>query len=382
MKISQIILYCINLKFLQKLDKNLLLNNPRIWVTKIHYVLIYGLIANLILNLLVIFLIQDNQIDEFVNIIIPLVMLAEVGVFIYWFYQQISFNIEQEYGNTHYFYGFLEVVLYSFCTFIIISSSLTMTWTAINEVAKSPPIITATNVLPNSNSSDFAQWRGKFCTKYDTKRQCNDNIVGNIFEDIQEFITNDINQRTYRLPYDYYWWFHTIFTILGVFILMMRKHNNWYFIVVLLVSIILLTIITIILLILFNRSDIDILGFIDMRHYILDRHNSYSRAELYVRYFQSKNVLGMLLLIVIFTIKQSFELLKEKIFNQFQYINFLVVPFAVGSFFMFWGFISDSGNNHTMKESSLLLIKLFIVYLLFVPLQKWIFIRTQSLPKK
>lgn len=117
----------------------MLLNYPRIWISKIHYVFYYGVWANVILNFLVfIFFSESSQshlIDEFISFIIFIVMLIEVGAFFYWFLKQCLFNIEKEYGNFHFTDGIVEIVIYTICTLIIISSSLTMTATAIHRVA-------------------------------------------------------------------------------------------------------------------------------------------------------------------------------------------------------------------------------------------------------
>lgn len=135
MNIKEIILNCIKPKFLQKLDRYLLLNYPRIWITKIHYIFYYGLLANMILNLLVFLFIQSHQIHEFIRFIIVLVIIIEVILYIVWYNLQFLFSVEQEYGNINYFSIFSEIIIYTICTLIIISCSLTMTATAIYKVA-------------------------------------------------------------------------------------------------------------------------------------------------------------------------------------------------------------------------------------------------------
>ena len=83
MKIVQSIKSFLNPEFIQKADHFLLINYPRIWSSRIHYVAYYGLLANIILNLLVLIFLQPHQIDEFINIIILIVMVIEVIAFIF-----------------------------------------------------------------------------------------------------------------------------------------------------------------------------------------------------------------------------------------------------------------------------------------------------------
>ncbi|NEP89666.1 MAG: hypothetical protein F6K18_24100 [Okeania sp. SIO2C2] len=130
----------LNPGFIKRLDRYLLLNHPRLWISKIHYVFYYGLWANVILNFLVfIFFSESSQshlINEFISFIIVIVMLIELAAFVYWFLKQCLFNIEKEYGNFHFTDGIVEIVVYTMCTLIIISSSLTMTVTAIHKGSK------------------------------------------------------------------------------------------------------------------------------------------------------------------------------------------------------------------------------------------------------
>lgn len=135
MKTPEMILNYINPKFLQKADRYLLLNYPRIWQTKIHYIFYYGILANVILNLLTFLFIKPYQIDEFIRVIILFIMIFEGGLCIGWFWLQFLFSVEKEYGNTTYYSRFLDIIIYTACTLTIISCSLTMTATAIYKVA-------------------------------------------------------------------------------------------------------------------------------------------------------------------------------------------------------------------------------------------------------
>ena len=118
-------------------DSYLLLHYPHLWVTRLHYVFYYGVLLNIFFCFLVWTYIKSHQLDEFINIIIPIVMGAEGLIFILWFIKQFQFNIEKEFGNTNYVANFLEILFYIICTLIIISPSITMTTVAINKVDSS-----------------------------------------------------------------------------------------------------------------------------------------------------------------------------------------------------------------------------------------------------
>ncbi|GFZ99215.1 hypothetical protein [Okeania sp. KiyG1] len=68
------------------MDQYLLLNYPRLWISKIPYVFDYGVWANIILNFLVFIFFSESSkshlIDEFISFIIFIVMLIEVGAFL------------------------------------------------------------------------------------------------------------------------------------------------------------------------------------------------------------------------------------------------------------------------------------------------------------
>lgn len=363
MKTPQIILNCINPKVLQKADKYLLLNYPRIWVTKIHYVFYYGLLANIILNSLVRLLIQPHQIDEFIRFIIVIVMLAELVAFVYWFRRQCLFNLEQEYGETNWINEFLEIIIYTICTLIIISCSVTMTWTAIDKIANIDPVINK-----DTQCGKTIVWKDKFCTlgdnycdSYDGDWRCND---------IREFIATEMNESTSHLPYDIHWVFHAIFAILGILILIIKKHSNWRTLGFLAIAIILWIIISIFLAIFLSTFGIDLFAFVDVIFFPVD-----------LNYINKRIVIGIVLCIVLLSIFAATQLAKKSTYNQLLYINFIQMPLSIYILASFlYGFSQE--DSYTSKEMVLDWVKLFFLFLCFVPLQKWILVRTLSLPKK
>ncbi|MDJ0509544.1 MAG: hypothetical protein QNJ64_09870 [Crocosphaera sp.] len=189
-------------KFLKKIDRYLLLNYPQIWITKIHYVLFYGLLVNITLNLLTRFFIKSNTIVDFFDNIIPYIMMFQAIFFLSWFYQQCWFSVDKEYGDTKNIDGFLQIVIYTICTLIIISSSLTMMTTAMYKVANTTPIISQ-----NTN--------------------CNEQVNVTICNDIKEFITNNKKESDQRLHYSIYYLLHTIFAIIGIILLIIINQGGW-----------------------------------------------------------------------------------------------------------------------------------------------------------
>ncbi|NEN91407.1 MAG: hypothetical protein F6K48_21870 [Okeania sp. SIO3H1] len=437
MKTPRLIVDFLNPGFLKRLDRYLLLNHPRIWISKIHYVFYYGLLANIILNFLVwMFFREPSQfhlIDEFINFIIFIVMLTEVAAFVYWFLKQCLFNVAKEYGNFHFTDGIMEIVIYTVCTLIIISSSLTMTYTAIDTVAKNDAnIIDATgcglefrelnNLLnqynklnTHSKSYDINIFTLEFCNTdklkgfkkeleelSDTdefkglkqklkptislwikcqsklppnpnKKVCDESLNRcyeslSICRDIKEFITNDIDENTEKLPYDTHWWLHTIFAILGIFFLIIRKHSNWRVLSLIVLYIIILTILGIFLGIFLNSAESKLFGFIDPIFFHVDLSSSGEQISV-----------GLIFLIILFMIFSSIQLAKKRKYSQFLYINFLSLPIAVGVLICFLSLVSSNGN---IKENTWILIKFFMVYSCLVPLQKVVLNRVLSLPKE
>ena len=410
MKTPRLIIGFFNPGFLKRLDRYLLLNHPRIWISKIYYVFYYGLLANIILNFLVfIFFSESSQshlIDEFINNIIFLVMLIEVVAFFYWFFKQCLFNIEKEHGNFHFTDGVVEIVIYTVCTIIIFSSSLTMTATAIHRVANNDKdAIIAHNTDCGLNSWEFRRsdekyqnqlkfsapdkspkiekelqaqisllhkWQSKFC--YNEGERCE--YSASMCRDIQKFITNDTskfitNDTSYsyykQLRYDDNWLFQTICAILGIYFLIITKHSNPDIIGLMICYIAIFAILSFFLDIFVSSADINFFPFIAEIFFHIDPSSS-----------SEQTLVGLIFVIVLFMIFVSIQLAKKRKYAKFIYINFLSLPLAVGVLIFSLGLIAFP----TIEELAWILIKFFLVYSCFMPLQKMVLNHVLSLPKE
>ena len=411
MKTPRLIIGFFNPGFLKRLDRYLLLNHPRIWISKIYYVFYYGLLANIILNFLVfIFFSESSQshlIDEFINIIIFLVISIELGVFYYWSFKQCLFNIEKEHGNFHFTDGVVEIIIYTMCTIIIFSSSLTMTATAIHRVADNDKdAIIAHNTDCGLDSLDswefrrldekyqnqlkfsapdkwpkiekelqaqrslFRKWQSKFC--YNEGERCE--YSASMCRAIQKFITNDTskfitNDTSYsyhkQLRYDYNWLLQTIFAILGIYFLIITKHDNSDIIVLMIGYIAILASLSFFLDIFVSRADINFFSFIAEIFFHIDPSS-----------YGDQTLVGLIFVIVLFMIFVSIQLAKKRKYANFIYINFLSLPLAVGVLIFLLGLIASK------EESGWILIKFFLVYSCFMPLQKIVLNHVLSLPKE
>ncbi|MGK7940361.1 MAG: hypothetical protein AB4062_09475 [Crocosphaera sp.] len=207
-------------KFIQKIDRYLLLNFPRIWVTKIHYVFFYSLLANVALNLLVLFSINGHPKDIiFVDSIIVITMICEFIFYRYWFEQQYSFNLEKEYANIKSTDSFLDIILCIICTLIIISSSWTMTVTAMYKVAHIAP---ANCTLTSCEMVTIFETKTiNFCEDIEEQIQkINNNFRIKFCNNVKQFWIDRMNDsekkiREKKINYNAYWLFHVFAAIVG-----------------------------------------------------------------------------------------------------------------------------------------------------------------------
>ena len=154
MRILRSIIIFLQPKFLARVDKYLLLNYPRLWIAKIHYILFYGVLANLVLNGLVFVFIQPRQLYSFAHTTVWFIIIPELLIFLYWFYSQLLFNVEADYGNTHYTAAWTEIIVYLTGLIIIFSSSLTAQLTGIYKAGYILGI--------NSQTNCYSPLLGKF----------------------------------------------------------------------------------------------------------------------------------------------------------------------------------------------------------------------------
>ncbi|MDY7047230.1 MAG: hypothetical protein RPG89_01020 [Microcystis panniformis WG22] len=321
-----------NPKQLQKIDRYLLLNYPRFWVTKVHYCIYYGLLVNLILNLFVFLTINPKIIDEFIQYFIVLIMFVEAGIFIFWIVKQSLYNVEKEYGNTSSGIGLLEIIIYTLCAVIITSSSLTMTATAMYRTA---------SLVRMERSTQCSEVISHFQTPYKYEHE--------VCESMKDFLGGSSNYN-YFLPYEIHWFFHTIFLMLGIFLLVIRKYSNWatmgwigLYVLALIIATIFLGIVL----------------------------SSLSPNEL--------PWLTILIVLNIVLFFQSTSLTMRRRFDNFQFISFAILPIALGVLISSIVFGSLSNN---FRANTIALIMFFVFYIFIFPLYKLILNRTLALPKE
>ena len=396
--------------WLINLDGYLLLNYPRLWVTKLHYVFYYGLLINVVLFLLVWIAIKPHQLDEFINWIIPLVMVIELFIFIFWFFKQLQFNVEKEFGDTNYIANFLAIVFYIICTLIIISPSFFMTLSAIHTVARTAEIDTNTNCLQyffNEKSVLLASTLEKkniqkrleeysifFFYEKDTigfsklldiptKEVFYISDVISFCESIKSFNNkNEAIQRSHQIRvilskqqylfslrqlfyYPMHFLLCTLLSILGILFLIIRKNSNWKIIGYIILYIIVFLTIFAVASVLIDQLAFN-LDFINLEYWKINDNNE-------------KIVLILLSFVSFVMLCQSIFLTFTKKYNYFAYISTLSLPIAIYIFIFMIGLFKYESDY---REITKLLIISFIPYLFIYPLHKKILVRALSLPKK
>ncbi|MEA5622448.1 hypothetical protein [Nostoc sp. UHCC 0251] len=341
MKIFDLIFNLVNPKWLIKIDDYLLLNYPRFWVTKIHYVVYNGLLANIAFNLFVGTFLQPTEFDEFIWYFVIFVMFAEAGVFIFWFIQQSLYDVEKEYGDTSYKIGLVETLVYVLCTVIITSTSLTMTATAIHKTANVVGITSSTECNTSINSSIGNKFSAR---TYDESSICND---------IKYFIQNRFSTDNYRI-YQTYDFLHIIFLNLGIFLLIIRKYSSWrilgwigaYILLLIIMSIFFSTVLSAII------SGFDLL----------------------------RGSLIYLTIVNLFILLQSIRLIKTKIKNDFMLINFAILPLSLSILLYVTNYAIT--QKFYLSKDTLLFVSIFVLYIFLSPLYKAVLNRTLVLPKE
>jgi hypothetical protein len=88
--------------FLIKLDHRLLLQQPTIWVTRIHYLLFFGLLLNVLLYSGGYFLYQPNLSNipySIGNSALIIMTLPAISIFALWFVIQARYNVDKNFGK-------------------------------------------------------------------------------------------------------------------------------------------------------------------------------------------------------------------------------------------------------------------------------------------
>ncbi|PSB45503.1 hypothetical protein C7B80_16745 [Cyanosarcina cf. burmensis CCALA 770] len=121
--ITKYFIKVVNPKWLQKIDQNLLLNRPKFWSLKLHYVVYYALAGNLLIAFFVdIFPISSpSQLPNLLITGLVIIPIGETILLFYWLYIQFLLNGEKRYGYIRKRNGLLELFSYSVCLILITS---------------------------------------------------------------------------------------------------------------------------------------------------------------------------------------------------------------------------------------------------------------------
>jgi hypothetical protein len=98
--------------FLQKIDKDWLLNQPEIWATRIHYLLFWATIYTLVVSLLgFLYPISTHNVPD--PEVFTLITLIPAGIiFLYWAYQLSLYKVSEQFGNITRSFSFKELFIY------------------------------------------------------------------------------------------------------------------------------------------------------------------------------------------------------------------------------------------------------------------------------
>ncbi|MDJ0899244.1 MAG: hypothetical protein QNJ55_10570 [Xenococcus sp. MO_188.B8] len=125
---KQLISIILKFRFLQRIDRYLLLKYPRLWAMRIHDAYYYGLLADfLIIFLIMIFPFKPHHI-QYIWTAGIMVLAIDITLLIYISTKQ-RYDIEKQYGNTSKNKGYLEIIGYMACIIILISPTLIFPWT-------------------------------------------------------------------------------------------------------------------------------------------------------------------------------------------------------------------------------------------------------------
>lgn len=110
--------------FLQKIDKQLLLNHPTIWATRIHHLLFWGGLYACGMYLLATFYPTSTQNIPDINAIFPISLLCGFLVFLYWAYQVSLYRPQEQFGVLPKAYSIKELGIYMMGILLLASTSV------------------------------------------------------------------------------------------------------------------------------------------------------------------------------------------------------------------------------------------------------------------
>lgn len=120
---------------LQKVDNYLLLHYPKIWITRVHHVLIYGF-SLWVLSALLGFIIPVNlQSTEDLGLWYFIFSILSFTLFCFWVYHHVIFNNEKKFGNRKPIDSYLNFFFTFLCSAIFILAPLPFSLAYNNRVA-------------------------------------------------------------------------------------------------------------------------------------------------------------------------------------------------------------------------------------------------------
>lgn len=185
-----------NLKFLNKIDKTLLLNYPKVWISKIHYVAFYGICLWLFSGILGLVIPITPSNTEDIGMWYFLISIISFVLFCFWIYRYVIFNNEKKFGIQHWFDAYLNFLLTIICvafyTFAPIPFSITYNQRVANYVSDDE-LFNDINTL-NKLEVYMLNDQNYYHSYYDSSRQVN------LF-DFRKFESFDAN-TPWRIKYD------------------------------------------------------------------------------------------------------------------------------------------------------------------------------------
>ena len=191
--------------FLRNLDAYLLLNAPVIWISKIHYVLFFGLLMWLF-SALIGFIIpinlfesQDLGVWYFLFTILAIVALC------FWIYRNVIFNIEKKFGNRHWTDEYKIFFLSFFSVFIFMSFAFPFSIIYNSRVANTvtdTELITDINIL-NEGEPYIVTDINHYYSTYDSIKETNYYYINdcNTFEEYTPYFIREDSVKLNLLTY-------------------------------------------------------------------------------------------------------------------------------------------------------------------------------------
>lgn len=110
--------------FLQKIDKQLLLNHPTIWATRIHHLLFWGGLYACGMYLLATFYPTSTQNIPDINTVFPISLLCGFLIFLYWAYQVSLYRPQEQFGVLPKAYSVKELGIYVMGLLLLASTNV------------------------------------------------------------------------------------------------------------------------------------------------------------------------------------------------------------------------------------------------------------------